>query len=282
MHKSISNLLKKSVGLYINFLSYVKPEKATTLAYKFFSEPRDGRLLQSELPDVLKDAETEVITHNDALFQVYTWKGNDTKVLLVHGWESNTSRWEQLMPYLKKSGSTIIAIDAPGHGLSSGKEFTIPRYAEFIDVVVKKLKPHYLIGHSLGGATALYYQSHYSNDSIRKMVLLGAPSDLTVIVTNYMAMLGLNNKVYSLLDKYFLTNFRIKTKEFSGSLFASKLKIKGIIAHDRNDVVVSFKEAQKIAAGWPAAEFIVTEGLGHSMHDDKLYSRIADFLFEEN
>jgi hypothetical protein len=28
---------------------------------------------------------------------------------------------EKILPYLKKSGSTIIAIDAPAHGLSSGK-----------------------------------------------------------------------------------------------------------------------------------------------------------------
>jgi pimeloyl-ACP methyl ester carboxylesterase len=45
---------------------------------------------------------------------------------LVHGWESNASRWGNLLPYLKKSGSTIIAIDGPAHGLSSGKEFSIP------------------------------------------------------------------------------------------------------------------------------------------------------------
>ena len=40
----------------------------------------------------------------------------------------------------KQSGSTIIAIDAPAHGLSSGKEFNIPQYAEFIDVVVQRIQ----------------------------------------------------------------------------------------------------------------------------------------------
>jgi hypothetical protein len=39
------------------------------------------------------------------------------------------------IPYLQKSGSTIIAIDAPAHGLSGGKEFNIPIYAEFIHVL---------------------------------------------------------------------------------------------------------------------------------------------------
>jgi hypothetical protein len=41
-----------------------------------------------------------------------------------------------LLPYLKKSGS-IIAIDGPAHGLSSGKEFSIPKYAEFIHIAVE-------------------------------------------------------------------------------------------------------------------------------------------------
>ncbi|RZJ67534.1 MAG: alpha/beta hydrolase [Flavobacterium sp.] len=217
MKKYISNLIKKSIGLYINVLSYINPKKATRLAYKFFSEPREGRLLKDSLPAVLQDAQAEMITHNDAIFQVYTWPGNETKVLLVHGWESNTSRWEDFMPYLKRSGCTIIAIDAPGHGLSSGNEFNIPRYGEFISVVADKVKPQYLIGHSLGGATALYYQSHHPDNSIEKLVILGAPCDLSTIVTNYIGMLGLNDRVFRLMEKHFADNFRIKTKEFSGS-----------------------------------------------------------------
>jgi pimeloyl-ACP methyl ester carboxylesterase len=69
-------------------------------------------------------------------------------LFFVHGWESNASRWENLLPYLKKSGSTIIAIDGPAH-LSSGKEFSIPICR--IHSYCRKFKPQYLIGHSLGG-----------------------------------------------------------------------------------------------------------------------------------
>jgi pimeloyl-ACP methyl ester carboxylesterase len=278
MNKAVSFLLKKTIGLYINTLSYIRPEKAARLAYKFFSEPRDGRLLQDQLPEVLKEADAEMITHNDLIFQTYTWQGNANKILLVHGWESNTSRWEELLKYLKRSGSTIIAIDAPAHGLSSGTEFNIPRYAEFINIVVNKIEPQALIGHSLGGATALYFQSHYPNNFIKKMVILGAPCDLSTIVTNYKNMLSLNNRVFSLMEKHFLSHFKIKMRDFSGSLFASRIKAKGLLAHDINDEIVAFKEGEKIAEAWPEAEFIVTKGLGHSLHDDKLYRRIYSFL----
>ena len=282
MQKLLTLLISKSLGLYINILSYIYPKKASWLAYKFFSHPRDGRLIKESLPDILKEAEAEMITHNDFLFQMYTWKGNDTKVLLMHGWESNASRWEQLIGYLKKSGCTIIAVDAPAHGLSSGAEFNIPQYAEFVDVVVQKVKPNYLIGHSLGGATAIFFQSHYPNDYIQKMVVLGAPCDLATILKNYVGMLSLNSNVFQLLEKHFFEHFRIKTHEFSGSIFVSNIKkVKGLIAHDLHDTVVSFKEAKKIAAAWPEAKFITTNGLGHSLHGDALYNSIYSFLFEE-
>lgn len=281
MRKILSFIIKKGIGLYINILSYTNPEKATRLAYRFFSEPRDGRLVKEQLPEVLKDAHAEMVTHDDALFQLYTWKGNSNHILLVHGWESNTSRWEQLLAYLKKSGSTIMAIDAPGHGLSSGTEFNIPQYAQFINVIAAKSRPQVLIGHSLGGATALYYQSHYQDNTIEKTVILGAPCDLSTILTNYRGMLGLNKRVSKLMENHFLSHFRIRVKDFSGSLFASKIKAKGLLAHDVDDEIVSFKEGEKIAKAWPEAEFVVTKGLGHSLHDDKLYRRIYNFLFNE-
>ncbi|AWH86875.1 alpha/beta hydrolase [Flavobacterium album] len=281
MRKAFTYIMTKLLGLYINILSYISPKKATKLAYRFFSEPRSGRLLKEQLPDVLKKAHAEMVTHGEFVFPMYTWKGNDTKVLLVHGWESNASRWEEFIGYLKRSGSTVIALDAPAHGLSSGVEFNVPRYAEFIDVVVKKFSPHYLVGHSLGGATALYYQSHYPNDSIEKLVILGAPSDLNTLLTNYAGLLNLNSNVFLLLRKHFFDHFRIKTDEFSGSVFASKIKVKGLLAHDVNDDIVAYKEGKKIAEAWPAAEFVTTKGLGHSMHDEKLYNRIYDFLFDK-
>lgn len=281
MKKFLNFLLAKSIGLYINLLSYVFPRKASQLAYGFFSEPRTGKLFSDKLPEVLKTATTEILEKDEHQFPVYIWEGNETIVLLVHGWESNASRWENFLPYLKKSGSTIIALDGPGHGLSSGKEFSVPRYAEFVHVVVEKFKPNFLIGHSMGGATSLYYQHLYQNECIEKLVLLGSPSDLQTLIFNYAKMLSLNMKTVSMIENHFLEHFKIKMEEFSGRIFGSKIKIKGLIAHDIDDDVVSFEEAKKIASNWKHATFIETQGLGHSMHDDILYKKIYTFLFEE-
>lgn len=273
-------LLTKSIGLYINLLSFVLPRKASQIAYAFFSEPRQGKLIRKKLPEILKEAHQETLQYKQHSFQTYIWTGNENKILLVHGWESNASRWQNLLPYLKETGSTIIAIDGPAHGMSSGKEFTIPNYAEYINIVVTKYQPQYLIGHSIGGKTCLYYQSLYQNSGIKKMVVLGSPSDFKIILQNYINLLSLNSKISKELENHYLNHFKLKIEEFSGHLFASKLNTKGLIVHDSNDTVVSFEEAKKIAGSWKNADFIETKGLGHSMHDDVLYQKVTQFLFD--
>jgi hypothetical protein len=279
LKKGIRFITIKSIGQYINFLSYVRPQKAIALSYALFSQPREGRLLKSSLPEILQNTETETFHHNEHHFQTYIWKGNEIKILLVHGWESNASRWQKTLPHLQKSGSTIIAIDAPAHGQSSGREFNIPLYAEFINKAVEKYQPTIIIGHSLGGAACVYHQYLFPNTSINKMVILGAPSDLKTLIDNYISMLSLNTRMFSLLDRNFANRFNFKIEDFSGQKFASQFNVSGLIAHDTTDDVVAFEEGKKIASSWKNSQFIATKGLGHGMHDDELYQKVIAFLF---
>jgi esterase/lipase len=280
MKKVFYFLLTKSIGTYINLMSFVFPDKATQIAHGFFSEPRQGKLTKDSLPKILQGAHSETILHNDDIIQTYIWKGNETVILLIHGWESNSSRWKKILPYLKKSGSTIIAIDGPAQGLSSGKEFTVTKYAEFIDIAAKKFQPNYIIGHSLGGKASLYYQYKYQNPSIQKMVILGAPSDFNIILNNFIKLLSLNNNVTKALKNKYTTLLNHNLDLFSAKEFASKIDVKGFLAHDIDDIVVLIKEGKKIASSWKNVQFIETKGLGHKLHDDELYKKVSHFLFE--
>ncbi len=84
-------------------------------------------------------------------FRRTSGRGNENKILLVHGWESNASRWELMIPELRKSGSTVIALDGPAQGLSSGTEFNIPQYARYVDTLIQKFQPQYIIWTFHGG-----------------------------------------------------------------------------------------------------------------------------------
>ena len=281
MPKFVTTIAARLVGLYINLLSYIAPAKANTLAYKYFSQPLYGKLKKNNLPIILREAEQDTMYYEGVAFQTYVWPGNDTKVLLAHGWESNAARWKLLISYLRKAGCTIIAVDAPAHGLSVWKEFTIPRYAAYLNVVANKYHPQYLVGHSLGGATVLYYQAHYPNPFIEKLVVLGAPSEFSAILNNYKKMLGFSKRVFSNLVAFCTDCYGMDLKDFSGAAFAKKIDVPGLIVHDSADETVAYREGKLIANAYPNATFITTTGMGHRLHDDGLYTKIYEFLFEE-
>lgn len=270
--------LAKTIGIYLNLLSYFLPKLSIKKAYFLFSKPRRGKLNELDLPEILKTAQSEILHVNTEVIQTYCWKGDDTVILLAHGWESNSSRWELLLPELKKTGHTLIALDAPAHGLSSELIFSVPKYAESIAVAVEKFNPKILIGHSMGGKACLYYQYLNQNKNIAKMILLGAPCDFSIIYTNYISLLGLNSIIAKGLKTFYLTHFNIDLDQFSGRLFASKIATQGLLVHDIDDTVVLFKECEKLVAHWKTAKLIKTKGLGHSLHNTDLNKKIIEFI----
>ena len=271
-------IITKLVGLYINLISFFNPEKAKHIAYTIFSQPRKGKIKNGKLPKTLQSAQQETLTYDGEDFQTYLWQGSEDKILLLHGWESNASRWKKLLQYLKPLGKTIIAIDAPAHGQSTGKEFNAPRYAEFIHLLIQKHQPQTLIGHSIGGAAIAFYLNKYPNDQIDKIVLLGAPSSFKKISDNFINLLSLNKKVQNRLEQYYHEKFNIHINDFAGHLFAQNFTQKAIIAHDADDAVIKVEEGRQYAAAWKNAIYIETQGLGHSMHDKALYQQIAEFV----
>ena len=270
-------LIVKSVGMYINLMSYLYPNYAFRLAYRLFSAPRKGKLKAFKIPTVLQQAQSVQHTLDKHTIQTYIWKGNADVVLLIHGWESNASRWKKLLKHLLKTGKTIVAIDGPAHGQSSGTEFNVPLYASFIHKIAVIYKPSILIGHSVGGNALTYYQKQYPHE-INKLVLLGAPCDFKVILKNYVTLLSLNTKVYNFLKNYTQSRFAIAIEDFSAAQFRANSSLKGLIIHDQDDNVVLWEESQKIATAWPQAEFITTKGLGHSLHDNQVYQTLVDFV----
>ena len=274
-------ILTKTYGFYINMFAYANAEKASIKAFELFCRPRRGKIKTDKIPKILNAFEFETFEFENQQYQSYIRKGNDEIILLVHGWESNTSRWKKLMPYLLKTKKTIVAIDAPAHGLSSGIDFTVVHYTKVISAFTKKYNPTIVIGHSIGGLASIYYQYLNQNINVSKMIILGAPSDFRVIYNNYCRTLSLNSKVKTELEKRFSEKLTMKIDDFSGMKFASAIKTKTLIAHDNSDSVVLLAEGKKTASAMPDATFIVTENLGHAMHDKVLYEKLLSFIQED-
>jgi hypothetical protein len=92
MKKNIQNILVKSIGGSINLLSHVAPKRSLALAYKLFSEPRNGKINKNKIPKTLQKCTVQKHQLGGQEFCTYHWEGNNEVILLAHGWESNASR----------------------------------------------------------------------------------------------------------------------------------------------------------------------------------------------
>ena len=277
MKKFLTRLIPRLYGVYFNFLAIFSEKNVAERAFTLFCTPRKGKVLPIQ-KDFLEAAQHDTIEVGGMTLQTYNWKGTKETVLLLHGWESNTFRWRNLISYLKEEDFNIVAFDAPAHGKSSGQILNVPIYAECADHVIKKFRPDYLVGHSVGGTTAVYQQYQYNTNSVQKLVTIGSPSELEEIMEHYQKMLGFNNRVLGALDKYFQKHFGFGIKDFSTSEFASKLTLKGLLIHDELDAVAPVSASERVHAKWDNSTLLKTRGLGHSLHQDEINLKIIDFL----
>lgn len=276
----MKQLIIKIVGNYYNAISYISQDYAAKKALKLFTTPRKGRINEKQA-EFLGTAFKEELYHDRISIMTYRWLGNKGTILLAHGWESNAARWKKVILKFNKLGYEIIALDAPAHGRSGGKEFNALLYSEFIAVVAKRFKPQIIIGHSVGGMSAVFFQHKHRLDSVEKLILLGAPSEFKDVFARYTNMLGYNQRIIKRLDGIIVERFGRPSTSFSTSSLMEEIKQKSLIIHDINDHIIPYNDALKIHKSAINSKLISTEGLGHSLKNYKVTAYIEDFIISE-
>ncbi|TXG38960.1 alpha/beta hydrolase [Seonamhaeicola maritimus] len=267
----------KLIGSYLNVLSYFSGDYAANKALHLFSTPRKGKL-NSQNEKFLNSAKKENLNYEGLNIATYHWKGDKATILLVHGWESNSARWKNKIKRFIPQGFNIIAIDAPAHGASGSKLFNALLYSEFINIVAQKYQPEVVIGHSVGGMASIFFQQKYQLKSIKKMVLLGAPSEFETILKSYIKLLGYNKKIEKHLNKIILKRFGAVPGDFSTSKYSKSIETKGLIIHDVKDAVIPYSDAKLINKNLRNSMLISTKGLGHSLNDSSVTKNILEFI----
>lgn len=277
MEKLIYKYLALAYGQYFNALSLVSKRKAAEKAFTLYCTPRKGKVLPHQ-KEYLDAAKHQIIHTSDLEIQTYQWLGTKETVLLLHGWESNVFRWKNLIEKLQEAHFNVIAIDAPGHGNSSGNILNVPLYTECTNEIIEIYNPSYVIGHSMGGITTIYNQYKYPNTTIKKLVSLGSPSELSELMDYYQNLLGFNDTVLSELEKHIYDQYKIEVQNFSAARFSKSIEQKGFIVHDELDLIAPYSAAEKIHGQWKNSSLLKTSGLGHSLHQAEVNQKIIDFL----
>lgn len=277
MKKLLTKIIPLAYGQYFNFYTLFAPKKAAQKAFDLFCTVRKGKVQPQQI-DYLSEAKHSVELIEGLRIQTYHWKGEKDTILLVHGWESNTFRWRNLIKKLREANFNIIAFDAPAHGHSTGKYLHVPLYEKTVRFMVEKFNPKHVVGHSVGGMTLMYNEYKNSNPGVEKMVIIGAPSEFHEIMEHYQDLLRFSDRVMKILDDYIQNRFGFHIRDFSTSRFAESNTKKGLLFHDRFDAITPYHASVQVNKKWKGSQLVTTEGLGHSMHQEDVNNQIISFL----
>lgn len=277
IRRRVKKVLPKLIGAKIKVLFLFAPKKAVNECMRLFTTPRRGEVREYQ-KSILEQADKAKIEVGGLKLQTYKWGKGPKKVLLVHGWESNSSRWGDLKDRLVREGYTVISLDAPGHGNSEGEHIEIPLYGKAIDQLVAIHKPTYAIGHSLGGTTLLYQYYIKPLKGIEKLVLLAPSSELTNLMKGFQTTLGLNASIMKAMEERIITQYGYSFSDFSMPKLTRHFSIPTLLIHDRLDKVVSYEESVSLDKHWDSVELLLTEGLGHGLKSQKVYDAILNYL----
>lgn len=267
------------LGQYYNMLNFVAPRLAAKQAFELFSDPRGGAIKERDLPFLGEAEQGEVVSKSGFRIRTYVWPGSSDKtVLLLHGWRSNAGRWRRLAPFLTAQGYNVAAIDAPAHGQSEGRIFNALLFAEAADAFLKQKPADYAIGHSAGGMALAYFATHFDAPSLRKIVLLGAPSELTDIAGHFNKILKLNSRTRTRVMQYFEHRFGKPLEYFSVAEFCKRIEFPTLVVQDRQDPVVRLEDALNYSKSLQQGRLLLTDGLGHELQDLYVFEEIAAFL----
>lgn len=251
-------------------LGSLMPSAAARLARRLATRPARG-------PSRPVPPGAEAITFRFGLAGL-RWGDRGPRVLALHGWEGRAAQFRGLGERLAARGYQLIALDAPAHGRSPGKEANPLVFADAAVEAASELGPlHAVVGHSMGGAALLLAQSRGLQAG--RSVAIAAPAALPDVLRRLSRAFGLPLRA----SRAFIAQMERHAGEPAAALDVERLvaAVRGplLLVHDRDDAVVPFGDGERIALA-TGGELVATRGLGHRqvLREAGVLDRITLFL----
>lgn len=278
-----SRTIPHMIGKLLNGLVEVSPRWTAALTFTLFGMPRRKTPKAVEAA-FLATADMHYIHIDGTRIAVYHWGFRGPIVLLAHGWESHAGRWRKIAPPLVQAGYQVLAVDAPAHGRSGGRHFTMVRYAEVLRVLAQRFGPiDTMIGHSVGGASTIWAMSQLKPEQRpRKSVILAAFSAMQTVLDGARRTIGAGDKLVEAFDAHVQRVTGAPIAHYSLTRVAEQLgEVDTLLVHDRLDKVTPFRESERLHAAWPGSHLLVTEGYHHGLTAPEVTDAILEFVLED-
>ena len=212
----------------------------------------------------------------------------DPTAYLVHGWGG---WWQQLGAHvdpLVASGMRVVAFDAPSHGASrpgrlGPRSSTLVEFAEALAAVVAEFgHPAAVVAHSAGSVGALHARDLGARADA--YALLAPPDSMAPMMRRFSSLLGVGPRSAQRMLARAERRIGLPLGHFDMVQVARSLEPRPplLLVHDRHDPETPAEGSVALAAAWPGADLVLTEGLGHRrvLWDPATVERVTAFVRE--
>lgn len=208
-----------------------------------------------------------------------SWGERGPVVLAQHGWRGRPTQFVRIAGALVARGYRVVALDAPGHGVSPGRRLSTRILADLLRSAAAELGGvHAVIGHSFGGAAAGIAVGE--GLAARRLVVIGSPTRVSAMMAQFGGEMGLPGRAQLRLADLFEAHARRPLHELDLVALGSTVASRALIVHDEDDDVIPVAEARELEQAWPAAQRLYTRGLGHRevLAEPAVVERVCTFL----
>ncbi len=271
----------------IAVLSKISARKAAAIAFELFCTPFSSRQKRIA-PEIFSDAEKASVQLDGLTIRGFIWKNahsNGKKILICHGFDSCSYKFEQYVKDLLDEGFEVAAFDAPAHGISDGKQITALLYYKTILLLENTYGPFYgIISHSFGGLATSLAVEQMNGSAVEKIVLIAPATESTTAINHFNKLLDISEKVKKEINQLIYRVNAQPLEWYSITRSIQQASANVLWIHDDGDRICPYKDTKAIRdMALPNIKFITTHKLGHNKiyHDRDVQKRVTDFLKEE-
>jgi|GEM_PF-1866994 len=267
-------LLFTIIGSAINTLGVLSPKLGAKVAMYLFQKPRRKKLNEEQI-NFLTSAQI-TLPEGESDIAYYLWGTSERYLLLNHGWESGTIRWKPYIDQLVALGYSVIAADAPGHGLSTNPKFNAYLYSKALYPLINTYRPELVIGHSVGGFVSVLTGAMKVKQQPKNYILLAPNNKIKDTFNTYKQMIGMSDRVMnaSLASVPSITPEKLPIEFFASEELIKKIPVPIDIIHDRDDSLLKFSESEKLARLFDNVTLYATEGHGHRLKSKEIINLV--------
>jgi alpha-beta hydrolase superfamily lysophospholipase len=266
-------------------LALFAPRKAARSAFKLFCTPQSGKPDRVQPLIFEKADKISVAIDGNLTLRGWLWKSDamqqpEKKILILHGFDSYSYRFEKYIRPLRKEGFTIMAFDAPGHGTSDGKTINSLQYKNAILKIEESFGSLYgIMAHSIGGLASSLASEFLPN--LKKLVLIAPAVEITGPIENFAKFVSLPNSVKNRMYKLIIKIGKLPVSYFDTRRAIEQVTVPTLWLHDEEDAVCPIDDVRPVQElGLPHVTFRITKGLGHSniYRDPETVKAIVNFF----